>query len=140
MCQGKCLKGVFISFDRFPPIIPITLTPQLTITCTVIRNEGMNAGTCTHTHTHTNNTHTFQPWPAPTSQWPSQSSVLTPMELISHGSTVHLLPQTLGCSHVMLTQNTITSACLHCSCGAIKKDKDLKMSGGMRRIISEIQC
>ena len=59
----------------------------------------------------------------PPSQRPSQSSVLTPMELISHGSAVHLLPQTLGCSHIMLTQNTITSACLHCSCGAIKKKK-----------------
>lgn len=45
------------------------------------------------------------------------------MELISHGSTVHLLPQTLGCSHIMLTQNTITSACLHCSCGTIKKTR-----------------
>lgn len=41
-------------------------------------------------------TQTYPPWSTLTSQWPSQSSVLTPMELISHGSMVHLLPQTLA--------------------------------------------
>lgn len=63
----------------------------------------------THTHKHTH----FQPRLTLTLQWPFQSSAVTPMELISHGSTVHLLPQTLDASHIMLTQNTITSACLH---------------------------
>lgn len=126
-----------MSLDSFPLIIPVTLISQLLIACTVIRNEGMNAETCKDTYvkiqidtcvcTHKQytlmHTQTFPPQPTPTSQWPSQSSVLTPMELISHGSTVHLLPQTLGCSHIMLTQSTITSACLHCSCGTIKKTR-----------------
>lgn len=74
---------------------------------------------CIHRQ-HTPGTHTFPAWLTLASQWPSQSSVLTPMELISHGSTAHLLPQTLDASHIMLTRNTITSACLHFSCGTIK--------------------
>lgn len=67
---------------------------------------------CIHRQ-HTPGAHTFPAWLPLTSQWPSQSSVLTPTELISHGSTAHLLPQTLDASHIMLTRNTITSACLH---------------------------
>lgn len=58
-------------------------------------------------------THPFPARLTLTLQWPLQSSAVTPTELISHGSVVHLLPQTLDAGHIMLTRNTITSACLH---------------------------
>lgn len=68
---------------------------------------------CVDSQTHNSPLTRSQPRLALTLQRPSQSSAVTPTELISHGSAVHLLPQTLDAGHIMLTRNTITSACLH---------------------------
>lgn len=72
MSWVRCLKSVFISFDRFPPIIPIALMPQLSIMCTVIGVECRNSKD-THVkdperHMHTGNTYTYarrHPQPGP---------------------------------------------------------------------------
>ncbi len=45
----ECVYFIYFSV-YFPPIIPVTLMPQLPMACTVIRNEGMNAETCKDTH------------------------------------------------------------------------------------------
>lgn len=41
-----------------------------------------------------------------TSRWSPLLSVLTPIELISHGGSVHLWQQTLDATHIVLTQKT----------------------------------